>query len=157
MKTRGHLVTVSIAVVAIVVVAAASAVIAQRSRIHDLTTKNATLAAGKSEAMQQRDAAQHALDERAAQMAAAAAEAKRIEALRPPGATLFAANCASCHGSTGGGRIGPQLSGGVVARDFSEEQAVAFVTSGGIAPMPTFGTVLSPAQIKQVVAYVRSL
>ena len=35
-----------------------------------------------------------------------------------PGARIYAANCAGCHGSDGGGSTGPQLAGGKVVRDF---------------------------------------
>jgi mono/diheme cytochrome c family protein len=74
-----------------------------------------------------------------------------------PGATLFAANCARCHGSDGGGALGPQLSGGAVAKDLTESEEVAVVTNGRSGGMPAFGGELSPAEIKQVVAYTRTL
>ena len=73
-----------------------------------------------------------------------------------PGATVFAENCARCHGSDGGGGLGPQLSGGAVAKDLSEAEEVAVVTNGR-SGMPAFGGDLSPEQIKQVVAYTRTL
>jgi mono/diheme cytochrome c family protein len=73
-----------------------------------------------------------------------------------PGATVFAANCARCHGSDGGGGLGPQLSGGAVAKDLSEAEEIAVVTKGR-SGMPAFGGDLSPEQIKQVVAYTRTL
>jgi cytochrome c6 len=73
-----------------------------------------------------------------------------------PGATLFAENCARCHGSDGGGALGPQLSGGAVAKDLTEAEERAVVTKGR-SGMPSFGGDLSPEQIKQVVAYTRTL
>ena len=73
-----------------------------------------------------------------------------------PGATVFAANCARCHGSDGGGGLGPQLSGGAVAKDLSETEEIAVVTKGR-SGMPSFGGDLSPEQIQQVVAYTRTL
>jgi mono/diheme cytochrome c family protein len=74
-----------------------------------------------------------------------------------PGATLFAANCASCHGADGGGGIGPQLAGGAVTHDFPNlDDQVAFVTDGR-GGMPAFGGRLTPAQIRQVVEYTRTL
>jgi mono/diheme cytochrome c family protein len=145
------------ALVAIAVLAVAIGAVSQRSEIDNLNSKNATLATGKEAAIQQRDAAQQALEERAVQNSAHEADEQKIEALRPPGATLFAAQCASCHGREGDGGVGPQLSDGTVAKRLTEEQALAFVTSGGVPPMPTFGTVLSPAQIQQVVTYIRKL
>ena len=74
-----------------------------------------------------------------------------------PGAALFAANCARCHGSDGGGGLGPQLSGGAVAKDLTESEEVGVVTKGRSGGMPAFGGDLSPAEIKQVVAYTRTL
>jgi mono/diheme cytochrome c family protein len=74
-----------------------------------------------------------------------------------PGAALFSDNCARCHGSGGGGGLGPQLSGGRVVKAFPNEQdQVAFVTQGRDG-MPAFGNTLSPQQIKQVVDYTRTL
>ena len=148
------------AIAAIVVVLAGAAALrakGQQSKIDDLTHRNQTLTAEKAQAIRQREVTQQELNDRAAKQAAADAEATRVEAMRPPGATLFTANCASCHGITGDGGIGPPLSAGRVATHLDEAQAVAFVTSGGSPPMPTFGTELSPAQIKQVVAYVLNL
>ena len=46
-----------------------------------------------------------------------------------PGAALFAANCASCHGADGGGGVGPQLAGGAVVEQFpSVDDQITFVT-----------------------------
>ena len=74
-----------------------------------------------------------------------------------PGAAVFASNCARCHGSDGGGGLGPQLSDGKAKKDFPDESdQVAFVTKGQ-GGMPAFGGSLSPAKIQQVVAYTRTL
>jgi mono/diheme cytochrome c family protein len=74
-----------------------------------------------------------------------------------PGAALFAAHCSTCHGADGGGGTGPQLAGGVAKQRFPDiEDQVAFVTQGS-GGMPAFGGELSPAQIRQVVEYTRTL
>ena len=74
-----------------------------------------------------------------------------------PGAALYSANCASCHGADGGGVTGPRLSGGVLQRDFPDAaDQVTFVTDGR-GSMPAFGARLSPSEIRQVVEYTRSL
>jgi mono/diheme cytochrome c family protein len=74
-----------------------------------------------------------------------------------PGAAIFSENCARCHGADGGGGIGPQLSGGKVVKAFPNVDAqVQFVTRGRDG-MPSFGDTLSPAQIRQVVEYTRTL
>jgi mono/diheme cytochrome c family protein len=74
-----------------------------------------------------------------------------------PGAALYAQNCARCHGSDGGGGLGPQLSDGQAKKDFPDEaDQVAFVTKGQ-GGMPAFGGSLSPEEIQQVVAYTRTL
>lgn len=73
------------------------------------------------------------------------------------GATLFADNCARCHGSSGGGGIGPQLSGGKVVKAFpAVPDEMQFVTRGQDG-MPAFGNTLSPAEIRKVVDYTRTL
>jgi mono/diheme cytochrome c family protein len=74
-----------------------------------------------------------------------------------PGGTLFAANCARCHGSDGGGGVGPQLSGGKVVEAFPDAaDEIQFVTRGRDG-MPAFGNSLSPTEIEQVVQYTRTL
>jgi cytochrome c oxidase cbb3-type subunit 3 len=74
-----------------------------------------------------------------------------------PGATLFAENCARCHGSDGGGGIGPQLSDGKVVKDFPKVSAQIALVRKGQDGMPGFGDQLSPAEIQQVVEYTRTL
>jgi mono/diheme cytochrome c family protein len=74
-----------------------------------------------------------------------------------PGAALFASNCARCHGSDGGGGIGPQLSGGKVVKDFPKVSAQIALVRKGQDGMPGFGDQLSPAEIQQVVEYTRTL
>ena len=74
-----------------------------------------------------------------------------------PGARVYATTCAGCHGSEGGGGTGPRLSGGAVVQRFpSVADQVAFVTDGKDG-MPAFGGELSPAQIRAVVEYTRTL
>ncbi len=75
------------------------------------------------------------------------------------GRRLYAAHCASCHGSDGrGGRQGtlrvPSLIG--VNRLFEDPGDQArFVANGG-GGMPRFADVLTPGEIEAVVAYTRS-
>jgi len=73
------------------------------------------------------------------------------------GAQLYATTCAGCHGSDGGGGTGPQLSDGAVVEKFpSVDDQIAFVTDGQDG-MPSFGGQLSPAEIRAVVEYTRTL
>ena len=75
-----------------------------------------------------------------------------------PGAALFAANCASCHGADGGGGVGPQLAGGGRGRTVPDRSTTRSPSSrDGSGSMPAFGGQLSPAQIRQVVEYTRTL
>jgi mono/diheme cytochrome c family protein len=74
-----------------------------------------------------------------------------------PGAKIYAASCAGCHGSDGGGGTGPQLAGGAAKARFPNvDDQITFVSDGGGA-MPAFGGELSPAEIRQVVEYTRTL
>ena len=74
-----------------------------------------------------------------------------------PGARIFVANCASCHGADGAGGTGPQLAGGAAVKRFPTVAGqIRFVTDGSGA-MPAFGGQLSPAEIREVVEYTRSL
>ena len=74
-----------------------------------------------------------------------------------PGASLFAASCASCHGSDGGGGIGPQLSDGKVATAFPDAAGEISVVTNGRGGMPAFGKSLSANEISLVVEYTRTL
>jgi mono/diheme cytochrome c family protein len=83
--------------------------------------------------------------------------ASDISGYASPGAAVFANNCARCHGADAGGGLGPQLSDGKAKKAFPNASAeVAFVTEGKDG-MPSFGGVLTPTQIQQVVAYTRTL
>jgi mono/diheme cytochrome c family protein len=72
------------------------------------------------------------------------------------GAATFADNCARCHGSDGGGGVGPRLSEGRVAARFpSIDDQIGFVTN-------TDGNVIDAGQlsaedIRAVVEYTRGL
>lgn len=69
------------------------------------------------------------------------------------GATLFQANCSGCHGSVGEGGVGPALAGGL-SRFGSEDELVAFVSTGVPGRMPGFETRLGPDEINAIAHYV---
>jgi mono/diheme cytochrome c family protein len=88
-------------------------------------------------------------------------------------------SCARCHTKgwsygdpqvTGGGALGPNLTGGSSVRQFASlEEMVTFLKSGselgkrygaqgqGSGRMPAFGQIYTDAQIREIVNYVRSL
>lgn len=72
-----------------------------------------------------------------------------------PGASVFSASCAGCHGADGGGGIGPRLAGRVTD-DFPDiEDEIAVVTDGRRS-MPAFAGRLTDEEIRQVVEYTRT-
>jgi len=71
------------------------------------------------------------------------------------GAAIYRANCASCHGADGGGRLGPQLADRVASR-YPDPAAEILVVTGGQGGMPSFGARLTPEQIAAVVDYTRN-
>jgi mono/diheme cytochrome c family protein len=73
------------------------------------------------------------------------------------GAELYAANCARCHGSGGGGGFGPRLSGGQVVDAFPDAADEIEIVTEGEGSMPAFGNRLTPAEIADVVEYTRTL
>lgn len=73
---------------------------------------------------------------------------------KPPGAEIYASNCATCHGADGGGGQGPELGDGAAAGKYSEAEMVELVTNGKNA-MPAWKGALSTEEIADVVAYVR--
>jgi mono/diheme cytochrome c family protein len=72
------------------------------------------------------------------------------------GPEIFAASCASCHGSDGGGGLGPQLSDGAVVEAYPVPAAEVAVVTDGSGTMPAFGDDLTPQQIAAVVEYTRT-
>lgn len=93
------------------------------------------------------------------------------------GAAIYSSNCASCHGGSGEGGVGPQLSGGAVKLTFPEADAHMAWVEGGSGSvgtgnpygdpereggqrvakggMPAFRGTLSPEEIDAVVTYER--
>jgi mono/diheme cytochrome c family protein len=76
--------------------------------------------------------------------------------LAAEGGGIFEERCASCHGSTGSGAVGPALAGEVVV-DFPDPADEITVVTDGRGGMPSFASKLTPEEIAAVVAYTRSL
>lgn len=78
------------------------------------------------------------------------------------GAEVFKAKCAMCHGPDGNGNtpMGKRFKlrdlGSPDVQKETDEQITAIVTDGK-SPMPGYGKSLSPAQIHDLVAYIRSV
>ena len=71
------------------------------------------------------------------------------------GADVYSGRCASCHGSDGGGGVGPALAGGAVVEAYPEiDDEIAVITEGRGA-MPSFGDDLTPEEIEAVAVYTR--
>jgi cytochrome c551 len=68
------------------------------------------------------------------------------------GADVFGANCSSCHGSNGGGGVGPNLQD--VADHLSVEEQVDTVFNGR-GSMPAWGGDLSDDEIAEVIRFTR--
>ncbi|MDZ4674905.1 MAG: cbb3-type cytochrome c oxidase N-terminal domain-containing protein [Gemmatimonadota bacterium] len=111
-----------------------------------------------------------------AEMAVAEAQRAQLAALRPGpteqsllalksvdstlalGQTTFGQMCVACHGPDGGGVIGPNLTDDAWIHGESAMEVYTIVNEGVLAKgMPAWGTMLSPAQVEAVVAYVMSL
>jgi ubiquinol-cytochrome c reductase cytochrome c subunit len=71
------------------------------------------------------------------------------------GGQVFAANCAACHGATGGGGIGPSLHGEKARKDTAA--AIVWIKSPKL-PMPKlYPSVLNEKDVEDVAAFVESL
>ena len=70
------------------------------------------------------------------------------------GKSIYDTRCSACHAPDGSGGVGPALKG--VADRLSEADHIAVVTDGRGA-MPSFKGQLSEQEIKDVVAYERTL
>ncbi len=71
------------------------------------------------------------------------------------GGALYAQHCASCHGPTGEGGIGPELAGVVVER-YPDPEIHVLIVEAGRGAMPAFGARLTDDQIRAVVDYERT-
>jgi len=72
------------------------------------------------------------------------------------GAKIFRSHCADCHGLTGEGGKGPNLTTGVYFHGSSDAELFNNITDG-IAGTAMQGVFFSDGQVWQLVAYVRSL
>jgi ubiquinol-cytochrome c reductase cytochrome c subunit len=71
------------------------------------------------------------------------------------GRQIYGANCAACHGATGGGGVGPNLHGEGTRKDTAA--AIAWIKHPKL-PMPTlYPDPLSEKDVEDVAAYVESL
>ena len=70
------------------------------------------------------------------------------------GAELYAANCASCHGASLEGGIGPELDRGSEASESSDGRYVLRINEGK-AEMPGFAGQLSSTEIDEIIAHIR--
>ncbi len=85
-----------------------------------------------------------------------------VSASPASGPDTFKAKCATCHGPDGSGStpMGQRLK----VRDLrspevqkqTDEELTTIITNGK-PPMPAYGKTLTPAEIRQVVAYLRSI
>jgi len=74
------------------------------------------------------------------------------------GQDIWAARCATCHGSTGNGGTGPKLNEGRVLEKYPELSVQASVIANGVGVrMPAFREKLSVAEIEAVTRYTREV
>jgi putative heme-binding domain-containing protein len=72
------------------------------------------------------------------------------------GAKIFRSHCGECHGVRGEGGRGPTLASGVFYHGNTDADLIANI-SDGIPGTAMPGVFFSPVQVRQIVAYVRSL
>ena len=106
-------------------------------------------------------------EQRAAGVPGLSTSTSTSAAMAGPGAKLYAQHCADCHGERGEGvaAIYPALAGNRAVAMHTPANAVHLVVEGGFAPatagnprpfgMPPFATVLSDAEVAQVLTFVR--
>lgn len=96
-------------------------------------------------------------DEKAPDPAALMAAVADPEEVRE-GKVVFDKNCIACHGADGGGVIGPNLTDAYWLHGGKIEEIGATVVAGVPAKgMPTWGKILQPKEVEEVVAYVWTL
>ncbi len=81
-------------------------------------------------------------------------QAAAIEA----GATIYAANCAACHGQAGEGLIGPNLTDDYWIHGATNVAMFNVITDGVLEKgMTPWGGILSPEQRAETIAFLRSI
>jgi cytochrome c oxidase cbb3-type subunit 3 len=74
------------------------------------------------------------------------------------GRRLFVSyNCAGCHGDHGGGGMGPSLRDERWLYGSSDEQVAQSIAEGRAHGMPAWRQMLTPAQVWQLAAYIKSM
>ena len=71
------------------------------------------------------------------------------------GKDVYSANCATCHGKSGGGGLGPKLADGRVVDQYPDPADHRKVVVEGRGQMPAWGERLSDEEIDAVVQYER--
>lgn len=88
---------------------------------------------------------------------AASAEFVVTEQLAQLGQSVYASNCAACHGANLEGGIGVALNDGEWVHGGTPEEVLRVVTEGVPAKgMPAWGAILGQERVRQVTAYVLS-
>ena len=72
------------------------------------------------------------------------------------GRRVFASYCATCHGVSGGGGVGPSFTDGKLLQDFPDVQAQAAFVKAGRGVMPSFSS-LGDRRVEAVVRYEREV
>lgn len=81
------------------------------------------------------------------------------------GRATFVRNCSACHGADGTGRLPPGVQMVAPPRDLTDpefqaqrtDEELLFVLRNGKGAMPPFGVLLGEDQVRDVIAYVRTL
>lgn len=89
------------------------------------------------------------------QLAAAFADQKNHEL----GGQIFAAKCAACHGNTGEGQIGPNLTDNFWIHGDSRPVSLIKIISEGVPEkgMPPWASLLAPEEVVAVASHVKSI
>ncbi len=73
------------------------------------------------------------------------------------GRNVYARNCASCHGSDGGGGVGTKLSDGVVVAAYPDIKDQIDLIANGQGRMPAYAGRLSGEEMQAVARYTREV
>ena len=73
------------------------------------------------------------------------------------GRAVYAEHCASCHGRSGGGGLGPRLNDGAAVAAYPDIDDQVEVVADGKGTMPSFAGRLTDRQIGAVTRYTREV
>ena len=81
----------------------------------------------------------------------------QVDQVLVQGRDIYGRHCASCHGHSGGGGIGPKINNGELIKNYENISEQVAIIVNGAGSMPSFVEKLSQTEIEAVTRYTREV